>query len=167
MNLESVNNINFKNIINIRFNNIIDGFDNYIELSPINRHINYEDDFIKAFEEFYNMNDGNLIIDFYKNRLNYESISFIKDILNIEDNILFEEVINEVNDKDIYYKVNNKNYIKLFTRLCTRELFFITFYFYKYEATIWGNYNLKFPLFYNDIEGIDEYIKIAQINKLY
>ncbi|MDU5107952.1 hypothetical protein, partial [Clostridium sp.] len=159
-------------IINIRFNNILDGFDNYkyIELSPINNERldkENEENFIKALEEFYDLNEGNLIIDFYKNKLNYESINFIKNNLSIEDNILFEEVINEVNDNDTYYKVNNKIYIKLLTKLCTRELFFITFYFYKYPITIWGNYNLRFPLFYNDIENISKYIKIAQINKLY
>ena len=172
MSLEPINNFNFKNIINIRFNNILDGFDNYkyIELSPINNERldkENEENFIKALEEFYDINAGNLIIDFYKNKLNYESINFIKNNLSIEDNILFEEVINEVNDNDTYYKVNNKIYIKLLTKLCTRELFFITFYFYKYPTTIWGNYNLRFPLFYNDIENISKYIKIAQINKLY
>ncbi len=169
MSLEVVNNLNFKNIITVRFNNIIEGFDNYkyIELSPVNIEGENEENFIKAFEEFYDINEGSLIIDFYKNKMDYKSINFIKNNLSIEDNILFDKIINEISDNNIYYKINNKNYIRLLTRLCTRELFFITFYFYKYPVTIWGNYNLKFPLFYEDNKYINEYIKIAQTNKLY
>ncbi len=169
MKLEPVNNLNFKNIINIKFNNILEGFDNFkhIELSHINNECENEDYFIKAFEEFYEINEGNLIIDFYKNKLNDNSITFIKSNLSIEDNILFDEVIQIVNDNDNYYKINDKKYIKLFTKLCARELFFITFYFYKDPVTIWGNYNLKFPLFYNEYTNIGKYIEISRINKLY
>ena len=167
--LEVINKLNFKNIINIKFNNILEGFDNYkyIELSPTTNSNITEDNFIKTFEEFYKINEGNLIIDFYKNNLNDDSINFIKDNLSIEDNILFDDIIKITKDNENYYKVNDEKYIKLFIRLCTRELFFITFYFYKDPVTIWGNYNLKFPLFYNENTGIEEYIKIAQINKLY
>ena len=167
--LEPINNCNFKNIINIKFNNILEGFDNYkhIELSPINKNYKSEENFIKTFEEFYEINEGHLIIDFYKNKLNDDSINFIKEHLSIEDNVLFDKIIETANNNDNYYKVNDKKYIKLFIRLCTRELFFITFYFYKDPVTIWGNYNLKFPLFYNENTNINKYMKIAQINKLH
>lgn len=167
--LEPINNCNFDSIINIKFNNILEGFDNYkyIELSPINKNLKFEDSFIKTFEEFYDINEGHLIIDFYKNKLNDDSISFIKENLCKEDNLLFDKIIEMINNNDNYYKVNDVKYIKLFIKLCTRELFFITFYFYKYPVAIWGNYNLQFPLFYNENSNINQYVKIAQINKLY
>ena len=71
---------------------------------------------------------------------------------------------------DMFFEISDKKYIKLLTKLCTRELFFITFYFTKGPVTIWGNYNLKFPLFY-DKDNIDEgniknYFNIAKSNNL-
>lgn len=169
MELEAINNLNFKNIIKISFNNILEGFENYnyIELSPININYNNEENFIKTLKEFYRINEGNLIIDFYKNKLNDKSIKFIKSNLSKEDNELFDKVLNLTNYKDDYYKINNEIYIDLLTKLCTRELFFITFYFYKDEITVWGNYNMKFPLFYCEDTNINEYIRISEINKLY
>ncbi len=169
MNLEVINNKDFINIIKIRFNNILYGFDNYnyIELSCKSNKYESEENFIRAIESFYEINDGNLIIDFYKNRLNKDSITFIKSNLDMEDNIVFDKFIDLVNENNNYYKINDKKLIKLLTKLCTRELYFITFYFYKNPVTIWGNYNLKFPLFYEDNTNIKDYIDISKINNLY
>ena len=93
--LKPINKCNFDSIINIKFNNILEGFDNYkyIELSPIYINLKFEDSFIKTFEEFYDINEGHLIIDFYKNKLNDESISYIKENLSKEDNLLFDKII--------------------------------------------------------------------------
>ena len=69
MDLEIVNKNDFKKVITIRFDNILDGFDryNYIELSPRDEVKNdSEEYFIKTVEAFYEVNEGNLIIDFYK-----------------------------------------------------------------------------------------------------
>ena len=85
----------------------------------------------------------------------------------MEDNIVFDKFIDLVNENNNYYKINDKKLIKLLTKLCTRELYFITFYFYKNPVTIWGNYNLKFPLFYEDNTNIKDYIDISKINNLY
>ena len=119
MNLEVINNNDFKNIIKIRFNNILEGFDNYnyIELSCKTNKYESEENFIRAIESFYKINDGNLIIDFYKNRLNKESIGFIKSNLDMEDNIVFDKFIDLVNENNNYYKVNDKTFIKLLTKL--------------------------------------------------
>ena len=76
MNLEVINNKDFINIIKIRFNNILYGFDNYnyIELSCKSNKYESEENFIRAIESFYEINDGNLIIDFYKIRCEVEGI---------------------------------------------------------------------------------------------
>ena len=169
MSFEVISNERFENLIEIKFKNILDGFNsyNYIELSSKGCINNAEEDFIKAIEYFYEINEGNLIIDFYKKNLDENSIDYIKKNLDDEDNIYFDELIELSNNIDIFYKVNSKKYIKLLTKLCTRELYFITFYFYKDPVTIWGNYNLKFPLFYNEKTNLDCYIKISKINKIY
>jgi len=170
MDLEIVNKNDFERVINIRFDNILDGFDryNYIELSPRDEVKNdSEEYFIKTVEAFYEVNEGNLIIDFYKKNLNDNSIELIKKHLDSDEKAYFDELINFATDNEYFYKVNNKKYIKLFTRLCTKELYFITFYFYMNPITLWGNYNLKFPLFYDDNTNTIEYINIAKANKLY
>lgn len=170
MKFEVVSKSDFDKVIKIKFNNILDGFDkyNYIDLSPITENKNEgEELFINAVESFYELNDGNLIIDFYKNKLNEDSINYIMDNLDFEDNRYFDELLNFSSKSDYFYKVKDKKYIKLLTRLCVKELYFITFYFYKYPITLWGNYNLKFPLFYGKNTNISDYIRIARINKLY
>lgn len=170
MDFEIIKKSDFNRIIKIKFDNILDGFDkyNYIDLESVNENKSFiEDDFIKTLEGFYRLNEGNLIIDFYKNKLNQESINFIKNNLDFEDKKSFDDLINFTNENDCFYKLNHEKYIKLLTKLCTRELFFITFYFYKYPITLWGNYNLKFPLFYSSYTNISDYISIARINKLY
>ncbi|MDV4151370.1 hypothetical protein R0131_11010 [Clostridium sp. AL.422] len=170
MNLEVISKIDFDKIINIKFNNILDGFKKYshIELSPINEEDEEDENkFIRTIERFYEINEGNLIVDFYKEKLNYESIKYIKSNLDLEDNVCLDEILDFTNENDYFYKVKNKKYLRLLTKLCTRELFFITFYFYKNPVTLWGNYNLKFPLFYDDSTNIIDYISISKINKLY
>lgn len=169
MDLNIIKKSDFENIIKIKFNNILDGFEeyNYIELSSNKKDKNeVELDFIKSIEMFFDLNEGSLLIDFYKDRLTNESVRFIKNNLDKEDIDSFDELLKLVNNEDIYYKVENKKYIKLITKLCTRELFFITFYFYKFPVTLWGNYNLSFPLFFDDNDKIYDYVNIAKINNL-
>ncbi|MGG7143188.1 hypothetical protein ACQPVP_06945 [Clostridium nigeriense] len=169
MDLKIINQMEFENIIKVKFNNILDGFDNYdcIELySNKNNKKEAELNFIKSIEMFFDLNEGFLIIDFYKNNLNNENINFIKRNLDNEDIKIFDKLLKLMNEQNIYYKIENKKYINLLTKLCTRELFFITFYFYKFHCTIWGNYNMRFPLFYNYFDDINDYLNIAKINDL-
>lgn len=169
MDLNIIKKSDFEKIIKIKFNNILDGFEeyNYIELSSNKNNKNEAElDFIKSIEMFFDLNEGSLLIDFYKDRLTKESVRFIKNNLDKEDINSFDELLKLVKSEEIYYKVENKKYIKLLTKLCTRELFFITFYFYKFPATLWGNYNLSFPLFFDDHDKIYDYINIAKINNL-
>jgi hypothetical protein len=169
MNLKIINHIDFEKLIKIKFNNILDGFEeyNYIEICSSKKDRNESElDFIRCIETFFDLNQGSLIIDFYKNNLTSESIRFIKSNLDNEDIKSFDELLELVNSKNIYYKLENKKYISILTKLCTRELFFITFYFYKFPGTLWGNYNMKFPLFYNDSDSFSEYINIVKMNNL-
>ncbi len=168
MDLKVIEEKDFKNIIKIRFNNILEGLDNYdnIELSSLkNRKKDIEEDFINILESFFDLNEGKLIIDFYKKNLNEESINYIKSNLDIGDLEIFNELINECDNENIYYFIESKKYISLLIKLNTRELFFTTFYFYKYPLTIWGNYNFKFPMFYNEFSSIKKYMDILNKNK--
>ena len=94
MSFEIISNERFENLIEIKFKNILDGFNsyNYIELSSKGCINNAEEDFIKAIEYFYEINEGNLIIDFYKKNLDENSIDYIKKNLDDEDKKLLEKI---------------------------------------------------------------------------
>ena len=47
--------------------------------------------------------------------------------------------------------------IPFLVRLSTREIFFITFYFNKIPITIWGNYNMEFPCFFENEKDMNFY----------
>lgn len=173
MGIKAVKKIDFDKVVNIKFDNILIGFDNYsfIELTPKKgKPFNMiEEDFIRTFESYFNevSFESRLLIDFYKHRLNEESIKIIESNLNIKEQELLHNILNEGDKDDIYFEIRDKNYIKLLVKLCTRELFFVTFYFTKDKLTIWGNYNLRFPIFYNKSSNINEYLEIAKSNDLF
>lgn len=171
MGIRSIKREEFNSLVELRFNSILEGFNNYSyrHLTPIyeKKFLILEKNFINTLECFFDLNhDNKIIVDFYKNRLNEDSIKILKDNLNYNEQILLDNILNEGSKDDIFFEVNDKRYIALFTKLCTRELFFITFYFTKGPITIWGNYNLKFPLFYCNEYSIQEYLKIARDNDL-
>lgn len=170
MSIRAIKKEEFNLKVKVKFNNVLDGFENfkYKDLSPIlDKEKSFiEEDFIRAVQNFFDLNDDNLIIDFYKSRLDENSIKIIKDSLDTDEIKLFDDILNEGEEHDIYFEITDKIYIKLLVKLCTRELFFITFYFSKHNATLWGNYNFKFPFFYIDEDDIKEYIDIAKDNNL-
>lgn len=67
----------------------------------------------------------------------------------------------------VYFKVLDKEIIELITKLNTRELFFCTVYFLDTPLTVWGNYNLEFPIFYKEEEGLETYKELIDKSGLY
>lgn len=157
----------FNNKIKIRFNNIIEGFEkfNYFNIIPKENDelIEQEKKFIKLIKEFSKINSSTVIIDFYKNRLNKEAINIIKANLRSEEFNIINKILNTGSSEDVYFQINNIDYLDPLVKLCTREIFFITFYFDK--GTLWGNYNMTFPFFYESKEAIADYEK-AIVNNL-
>lgn len=153
--------------VSLKFNNILEGYNKFkvIELYPNNKVKDGEVAYISLIREIFEK-DKALIIDFYKNNLSEESINFIKENIDLKDNILLNEILNKDSGDRIYFEIQNEKYLDLLTKLNTRELFFVTFYFYKSNITIWGNYNMKFPLFYENNDKIDEYLNIAKSKNL-
>lgn len=153
--------------VSLKFNNILEGYNKFkvIELYQNNKVKDGEVAYISLIREIFEK-DKALIIDFYKNNLSEESINFIKENIDLKDNILLNEILNKDSGDRIYFEIQNEKYLDLLTKLNTRELFFVTFYFYKSNITIWGNYNMKFPLFYENNDKIDEYLNIAKSKNL-
>lgn len=163
----------FNDKVEIRFNNITEGFNKYKNLiftsNEKKKLEDVEKDFIGFIKDLYSLNktsnNSNLIIDFYISKLNDEEYKRLFDSLDkIEQGILMDIKNNEFNTN--YFQVIGENILDFLVKLCTRELFFITFYFTKFPLTIWGNYDLKFPMFYNLESDIEEYKDILQRNNL-
>lgn len=163
----------FNDKAEISFNNITEGFNKYKNsIFSSNEKKKLEDvekDFIGFIKDLYRLNktldNSGLIIDFYISKLNNEEYQRLFDSLDkIEQDILVNIKKSEYDTN--YFQVIDEGILDFLVKLCTRELFFITFYFTKFPLTIWGNYDLKFPLFYNLESDIEEYKGILQRNNL-
>lgn len=159
----------FKEKVEIQFKYISEGFDKYksLLLSPKETK-NFqlgEDSYIELVKNLYDVNDGNLIIDFYISNLSNEEYKTLYNSLNEKDKYTLELIKNK-NYNSSYFVVKDESIIDFLVRLCTREMFFVTFYFTSYPLTIWGNYNLRFPIFYKKNESIHCLKEILNKNTL-
>jgi hypothetical protein len=139
----------FKDKINIRFNNIIDGFNSFqnftLEASDVE---DGENKLISFAQKVFENNNSEAYIDFYINKLSEN------------DKKILELHLNTIKHDGIFYALRNKSLIPFLVRLNTRETFFVTFYFYNKPITIWGNYNMKFPCFFNTQKDLEFYYAI-------
>lgn len=87
---------------------------------------------------------GYSFVDFYYGRLNKNEKEKLK--YNLEapylDILQKYEALN-----DVTYLLLEKDILFLTAELNAKEILFSTYYFCKYPCTIWGNYNLKYPVF--------------------
>ncbi|WP_297437737.1 hypothetical protein [uncultured Clostridium sp.] len=181
--IERVSDIDFILDVRVKINNVEEAFTKYkskvlrvfdvdvnIENEKVfldNRGI-YEDSFISFMKRCYRLNkDRGMIFDFYTNRLDGEVLEKIKKELTDTEVILFNELVEMTELRGKYFKVLNIDILEILVKLCIRELFFITFYLLDDNITIWGNYNMKFPIFYNNDTDIQEYVNVARDNKLF
>ena len=153
----------FKSKVNIKFNNILSGFDNYMNFTIDGKNIEDGENRLLFFiEEIFEKNNNECYVDLFLNNLSEENKeNLINLISDSHDKELLEQLIN-LNHTAPYYKVKDKSLIPLLARLNARELFFVTFYFTEKPATIWGNYNLNFPCFFNDRDVLNEYLDSAK-----
>lgn len=165
----------FNSKVKIKFKNILDGFDkyNYKNLKGNNDYTfkDNEQAFIDFIENVYKYNitespNNSCYIDFYLKDLSEVDYNNLLKELEFEERVCLNQIknINKINTE--YFEIMDISIVKLLTKMCTRELFFITFYFTQIPLTIWGNYNLNFPMFYEKQEILDIYIDIIQKYKL-
>ncbi|WP_346928138.1 hypothetical protein [Clostridium sp.] len=154
---------NFKELVKIRFNNINEGFNNFksamLESETLEEA---EKNIIKFMEEAIILNgEDNSYVDLYFSTLEKEDKERLIGLLEEKDKETMES-IKDILDKDTIYFRLTKDIIPFITRLSTREVLFCTIYFTKYPLTIWGNYNKKFPCFFNDDKILGLYSDISK-----
>ncbi|WP_430857530.1 hypothetical protein [Clostridium paraputrificum] len=148
----------FNDNVSVAFKNIVDGFNSFPNITLDFKALNFnEDKIIDLIKNIYDENDGECFIDFYISKLSQEDKNNIINLAGDKDKELLKSIIENNTHTGVYYKLLSKDLIPLLTRLNTREIFFVTFYFTKKPITIWGNYNMKFPCFFENDEDMKFY----------
>lgn len=152
----------FNNNVSVRFKNILEGFNSFPNLTLDFNELNYsEDKIISLIQTIYDENNEECYFDFYINNLSPENIKKLITLVDQDDRKILTKLVDECSTNGPYYKLLSKDLIPLLTRLNTRSIFFVTFYFTERPITIWGNYDLKFPCFFeheSDLKFYNYYI---------
>jgi hypothetical protein len=165
----------FKQICNIRVKNIMQGMNEYINgILEIkcdldenrtfeNFNLKHEDRFVRFMEKIYEINkESPIVVDFYLKDIEPEGIIIMLNSLAYEDQITLINHVKNIKGDEIYFKIESKELIPFITKLSTRELHFCTVHFTNIPVTIWGNYNLSFPIFCEKLTDLEFYKKIAE-----
>jgi len=158
-----ISNNEFKNKVNIRFNNILEGFDLFRNFTIESKNIeDGENKIIELVENIFEENNYEAYVDFYINKISDEDKDKLMSLVPDEDKNILKLHLNAEPHDGVFYKIVNKALIPFLVRLSTREILFITFYFINKPITIWGNYDMKFPCFFNEQEDLDFYYKLSK-----
>ncbi|MVX66701.1 hypothetical protein GKZ28_23835 [Clostridium chromiireducens] len=153
----------FKSEVSIRFNNILEGFDSFKNFTLMANSIeNGENNFIKFIEYIFEINNCSAYVDFYINKISDADKKKLLDLVPDEDKDILKSHLSFDKHTGVFFKILNKDLIPFLVRLNTREIFFVTFYFTYKPITIWGNYNLNFPCFFNTQENLEFYYNISK-----
>lgn len=135
----------FKQNVNICFDNINEGFSKFKHDMLEGKT---EDELIEYMLNAYDENGfDNFYIDLYLNRIDESNESKFLELLIDEDKETYKIIKSQYDNSTVYYKID-KSLVPFITRLSTREVLFCTIYLTKTNKTIWGNYHMTFPIFY-------------------
>ncbi|MCE5221907.1 MAG: hypothetical protein LLF98_11770 [Clostridium sp.] len=166
--LVPISNGQFKNKVDIRFNNILDGFDLFKNFTLKSNNIeDGENKIIEFVERIFEENSNEAYIDFYINKISDEDKEKLISLVPDSDKKILELHLNAKPHNGVFYKLLNKTLIPFLVRLNTREVFFVTFYFVNKPITIWGNYDLKFPCFFNNENDLEFYYRLSKSLSFY
>lgn len=156
----------FKESITVRFNNILEGLDKFPNGILTVGDKGNSDNITKYLEELFVLNNNQVIVDFYLKRLTSDEIYNLMAKLNNKEQEVLNMFLNEIDFSTVYFKILDKNLIEFFSNLSIKELFFTTFYYSNLEITIWGNYELKFPVFASKREYLDNMRDLMEKNQI-
>ena len=135
----------FKQNVKVYFENINEGFSKFKHAMLEDKS---EDELIDYMENAYDENGfDNFYIDLYLNRIDESNENKFLELLTEDDKLTYKHIKDQYDSSTVYYKID-KSIIPFITRLSTREVLFCTVYLAKENKTIWGNYDMKFPVFY-------------------
>lgn len=158
-----ISNEEFKNKVMIKFNTVLDGLNSFKNFTITATHIeNSEDIIIKFIEKVFEENSYEAYVDFYISKISNQDKERLIALVPDKDKEILKLHLNITSHEGVFYKLLNKNLIPFLVRLNTREVFFVTFYFTNKPITIWGNYDLKFPCFFDTQENFEFYYDLSK-----
>lgn len=125
----------------IYFEHIQEGLDQYYNTMLEGT----ESELYEKIESLYTQNENEeSYVDFYYGKLSYEERNNLKEQLSKKALSVLEryECL-----KEPVFLLLNKELLYLTAELNAKELLFSTYYFCKFPCTVWGNYNLRYPVF--------------------
>lgn len=130
-------------------------------------NILYEEKILNFIRKVYEENrEERNFIDCYTAEAQSSGILTVLEYLDYKDKLAFIELLRNGLDENPYLEIN-EDVLDLAVKLSTRELSFTTLYFRKRPITIWGNYDLAFPVFFKTEEDKAYYTKLAEECGLY
>ncbi|MGI5872659.1 MAG: hypothetical protein ACOX8T_11555 [Bacillota bacterium] len=125
-------------------------------------NLKYEDRFVGFMQAVYKMNKSQPVtVEFYLNELGSVELLNILSCLDYKDKLLFIDQIRYLSGDSHMFLVENEEIITLLTKLSTRELIFPIFHFNEVPVCICGNFDLSFPIFFQDSNGLNIYKDMA------
>lgn len=116
------------------------------------------EDMKQYLNEIFRMNVGKSYADFYYPAFTASQKEVFRNGLTEEETVLFHKL--KIENNQIFYLVGQQDLDFLYS-ITFRSWLFSTFYFTDKKVTVWGNYNLEFPVFCEDKETLAVYMELA------
>jgi hypothetical protein len=135
----------------------------------IQHNLKHEPKFEKFIEQAHKLNDHQgVIIECDFSELESMEILGILNRLDFGDKLLWIEIIKNISQlKSSFIKTDDINIIKMFLRCSTRELLHPFFHFKKHSASLVGNFDLSFPMYFETEDVKNIYSDLARNAGLY
>lgn len=122
---------------------------------------NNESDMLVFIRRLYSVNEGAVFADFYYPALDAQSQERFRACLNGPQLKMAEAF--QASDGQVYYPLEEERMLDFLVVATARNWLFSTFYFADKKAMLWGNYDLKFPIFCEDEANLQEYMELAKV----
>lgn len=130
-------------------------------------NLKYEKRYLDFIQRVYEENkESKNYLDCYLEKAESSGLLTLMDYLDYGDKIVFLDLLRKGIDSTPYLQLNSK-ILDTMVKFSTRELSFTTLFFTGRDITIWGNYDMAFPVFFKNQEDKDYYRKIAGEYGLY
>lgn len=118
--------------------------------------------YLNFITEIFSGSKENVYVEVDKNELTNSLIISILNDLDYQDKDLWIEFIKQLsNFDDRLIKIESLKELKMFFKLATREIIFPKFYLENDKVVLLGNYDLFFPIFFENTDLVIKYKKIA------
>lgn len=122
-----------------------------------------ETKYLKFIEEIFELSSLPTFVEFDIENLSNSEIIQILNTLDYQDKNNWINFIRNINNsKSNFFEIDNINELKMFFKIMARESNFPTIHFENGKVNMLGNYDLFFPLFFNNIELFEKYKKTAK-----